>query len=68
MKIFRNWTFKWWEVGMIKIYAALFGVILALYLHDYLIGLIWLWWTLFIVTGLYFIIKLFKKEKITIPE
>lgn len=62
MKIFRTWTFKWWEVSLIKVCLLSLGIILGLYFYDYLIGLMWLWWTLFVITSIYFIPKAFKKE------
>ena len=49
MKIFRTWTFQWWEVGVIKLCLLSLGIILATYFYDYLAGLLWLWWTLFII-------------------
>ncbi len=64
MKIFRTWTFKWWEMGMIKVSLLSLGILLALYFYDYLIGLKWLWWILFVLTVIYFIPKVFKKEAV----
>jgi hypothetical protein len=60
MRIFRTWTFKWWEMGLIKICLLALGIILGLYFYDSLVGLLWLWWSLFIVTWIYFIIKLIR--------
>jgi hypothetical protein len=62
MKIFRNWTFKWWEMGLLKLCLLSLGIILGLYFYDYLVGLIWLWWILFIVIVIYFLPKIFKKD------
>lgn len=62
MNIFRTWTFKWWEVSLLKISLISLGIILGLYFNDYLIGLKWLWWFLFIITSIYFIPKAFKKD------
>ncbi|PIR57739.1 MAG: hypothetical protein COU71_02505 [Parcubacteria group bacterium CG10_big_fil_rev_8_21_14_0_10_38_31] len=62
MKIFRTWTFKWWEVSLIKICLLSLGIILGLYLYTYLIDLMWLWWTLFILTTVYFIVKMIKEN------
>jgi hypothetical protein len=62
MKIFKTWTFKWWEVALLKLCMTAFGILLALYFHSYLIGLMGLWWTVFILTILYFIPKVFRKE------
>ena len=62
MKILRNWTFKWWEVSLIKICLLSLGIILGLYFYGYLIGLLWLWWILFILTAIYFIARLIKEK------
>jgi hypothetical protein len=62
MNIFRTWSLKWWEVGLMKICLVSFGIILGLYFHDYLIKITSLWWVLFVVISVYFIPKVFKKE------
>ena len=62
MKIFKTWTFKWWEVGMIKLCLGSLGIILGLYFYDYLIGSLYLWWVLFAVAAIYFIIKMFTEK------
>jgi hypothetical protein len=51
MKILSDWTFKWWEIGLIKLCLISFGIILALYFENYLAGLLWLWWVIFILTA-----------------
>ena len=63
MQIFKTWTFKWWEIGVLKLCLISFGILLGLFFYDYLIGLMWLWWTLFIVGALYFIVRLFVSKK-----
>lgn len=62
MRIFKTWVFKWWEVGLIKLCLLSLGIILGLYFFDYLIGLLWLWWVIFIVTMIYFLIKIAREE------
>lgn len=62
MKIFKTWTFKWWEVGLIKICLLSLGILLGLYFYNYLAGWLWLWWVLFAVTAVYFIAR-FLREK-----
>ena len=62
MRIFKTWTFRFWEVSLIKLCLISLGIILALYFHDYLVGLLWLWWVIFAVTAAYFIVKLVKEE------
>ncbi|MFZ2049113.1 MAG: hypothetical protein WAV25_02365 [Minisyncoccia bacterium] len=62
MKILRDWTFKWWEVSLIKICLLSLGILLGLYYFDFLVGFMWLWWTLFVVTAIYFVIRFFKES------
>jgi hypothetical protein len=62
MKIFKTWTFKWWEVALLKLSLISFGIILALYFYDYFIDLMWLWWTVFIISTLNFLPSIFTEE------
>jgi hypothetical protein len=62
MKILRTWTFKWWEIGLIKLCLLSLGILLGLYFYDFLVGFIWLWWALFAATAFYFITLFFKKS------
>ena len=61
MKIFRTWTFKWWEIALIKLCLISLGILLGLYFYDYLISLVWLWWGLFVITSIYFIASFIKE-------
>jgi len=61
MKIFKTRTFRWWEVGIIKLCLLSLGIILTIYFYDYLVGLLWLWWTLFVVTTIYFVFRMIKE-------
>ena len=61
MKILRTRIFQWWEIGVIKLCLISLGILLGLYFYDYLIGLLWLWWGLFIVTSVYFIARFVKE-------
>ncbi len=63
MKIFKTWMFKWWEVGLLKLNLLSLGIIFGLYFFDYLIGLLWLWWVFFVVTMIYFIVKLIREKE-----
>ena len=55
MQILKTRSFKWWEVGILKICLISLGILLGLYFFNYLAGLLWLWWVLFAVTAVYFI-------------
>lgn len=60
MKIFGDWTFKWWQVSLLKICVLSMGVLLGLYFGNFLIDYIWFFWGAFIATGVYFIIWILK--------
>ena len=62
MKIFRTWTFTWWEVGLLKVCLISVGILLAIYFRSYLVDLTTLWWTLFVLTTLYFLVKMFRES------
>lgn len=62
MKFFRNWSFHWWEVGLMKLCLISLGIILGVCCRDYLINLLGLWWFLFAVTTVYFLIKWIKEN------
>jgi len=62
MRIFKTWTFKWWEVGLIKICLLSLGILLGLYFFDYLLNFLWLWWILFIATAIYFIVGIINEK------
>ena len=68
MKLFRNWTFTWWEVSLIKLCLLSLGILFALYFYQYLLDLLWLWWTTFLLTLIYFITRLFREEKSALPQ
>ena len=60
MHIFRTWTFKWWEVSLLKISLISLGILVGIYFSMYLAGLMWLWWILFAVPAIYFMGKFFR--------
>jgi len=62
MQIFKTWTCKWWEAGLVKLCLLSLGILLGLYFYDYLVGLLWLWWTLFVVIAIFFIIRFFSEK------
>jgi len=62
MQLLKAWTFKGWEIGVIKICLISFGIILGLYFYDTLIGWMRLWWTFFAVTAVYFIVKWVREK------
>lgn len=61
MKLFRNHTFNWWEVGVVKVCLISLGILLGLYFTKELMPYLQLWWGLFIITALYFIARFVNK-------
>ena len=61
MNIFKSRVFKWWEGSLIKICLISLGILIGVYFYDYLAGLLWLWWTLFVVTAIYFIARFLRE-------
>ena len=61
MRLFRSWTFKWWEVSLIKICLLSLGILFGLYFYQSLLSFLWLWWSLFVVTAIYFIVRFFRE-------
>ena len=62
MRIFKTWTFRWWEIGLIKLCLISLGIILGIYFGKYLLGWLWLWWTLFVIIAIYFIARWIREE------
>ncbi len=62
MRIFRTWTFEWWEVSLLKLCLISLGILLGLYFAPYLLDLLWLWWALFVLIAIYFIVKLITED------
>lgn len=61
MKIFRSWTFEWWEVSLIKLCLISLGILLNTYFHEYLAGLVPLWWGAFLLTAAYFVARFVRE-------
>ncbi|MFA6407187.1 MAG: hypothetical protein WCV80_00585 [Candidatus Paceibacterota bacterium] len=60
MNLFKERTFKWWEIGLIKVCLLSLGALLGIYFYDFFMSLAWLLCTLFIATGFYFIVRFIK--------
>ncbi|MDE2001387.1 MAG: hypothetical protein KGI60_02350 [Patescibacteria group bacterium] len=60
MKLLQSRTFAWWEMGIVKVCLLSLGILLGLYFYPYLVGLIPLWWVLFVATTLYFVPRIFS--------
>jgi hypothetical protein len=62
MEIFKTRTFTWREVALLKAGLISLGILCALYFYDYVIGLMWLWWVVFVVAATYFLARFFRGE------
>ena len=62
MKIFRARTFEWWEVSLLKIGLISFGLLGGVYFHEITVSLTTLWWVLFVVSTLYFLVRLVREK------
>jgi len=62
MKIFKTWVFKWWEISFLKICLISLGIIIGVNFRDNLIDFMRLWWILFIVTLVYFFVRMAKEK------
>ncbi len=47
------------DTGMLKLCLISAGILLGIYFFDSLSGVIWLFWTLFALSWLYIVIKVF---------
>jgi len=48
MKIFKNYTYSWWQIGLLKLALLCFGVAIGAYWHEVFSGYI----TILIVAGI----------------
>jgi hypothetical protein len=62
MQIFKTRSFEWWQMGLIKVCLISLGILLGLYFYDYLLEFLWLWWGLFVIIGIYFIVRFFRGQ------
>lgn len=35
MKIFKDYTFKWWQISLLKLSLALIGIVIGAYWQDF---------------------------------
>ncbi len=62
MKIFKTWTFEWWEVSLIKICLLSLGILAGVYFYEVASSLTTLWWILFVVTTIYFLVRMVREK------
>lgn len=59
MQLFRNYTMAWWQVGLLKFYVMVVGLIVGSYFADYVLPYMKLLLVLFVVLAVYFIYMMF---------
>lgn len=59
MKLFRDYTLSWWQVGLLKAYVFVVGLIIGSYFADAVLSYMTLLLVLFVVLALYFLYMLF---------
>ncbi|MBU1038987.1 hypothetical protein KKC17_02005 [Patescibacteria group bacterium] len=61
MNLFKDSTWRWWELKFIAWGGLMLGLALGTYFGAFLVNWLWLVWLLFAVFWLYVIIAWFKK-------
>lgn len=62
MRFFKTWTFRPWEMSLLKLCLISCGILLGIYFHEFVIELTWFWWTLFAATTAYFMARFFGEQ------
>ena len=59
MKLFRDYVMPWWQVGLLKTYVFVVGLILGSYFAEYVLPYMNLLLIIFVVLAVYFVYLLF---------
>lgn len=62
MKLFRNYTMRWWQVGLLKTYTFVVGIIVGVYFADFFTEWLDILFTIFAVLAVYFTYLMFARE------
>jgi hypothetical protein len=62
MKLFRTYTFTWWQVSLFKIYLFSLGILAGLYLRDFLKEGVSIIIFVAVVLSFYFIYSVFSQK------
>jgi len=65
MKIFKDFTFHWWQLSLLKISILALGILAGSYWHEYFHngGMITLLWAVFILPAVYLSVLTIQKMK-----
>ena len=63
MTIFKDYTFCWWQLSLLKLSILALGILAGSYWHEYFHGgsMITLLWAVFILPAVYLLAVTFKK-------
>jgi len=53
MNLFKDFTMKWWQVGLFKVCLLSFGIIIGIYFTQFFSAIVPLLWILVLVPGVY---------------
>ena len=62
MKLFREYTFKWWQVGLLKVYVVSIGLLLGAYFPETVLRYKNILLAIFVILMVYFLHALLTKE------
>ncbi|MCB9812200.1 hypothetical protein H6778_00925 [Candidatus Nomurabacteria bacterium] len=54
MKLFRDYLMPWWQVGLLKLYVMVVGLIVGSYFAEYILPYMKLLLVLFVLLAIYF--------------
>lgn len=60
MKIFRDYVMTWWQVGLLKAYVFIVGLIIGSYFADLFVQYIKLMLVVAIILAIYFLYRMFS--------
>lgn len=62
MQIFKEYTYKWWEMGIFKLALLSFGIAIGAYWHEAFLPYVGMFVALGLVLGVYIALVSFSKK------
>lgn len=59
MKLFRNYSMSWWQVGLLKLYVMVVGLMVGSYFAEYILPYMSLLLVIFVLLAIYFSYQMF---------
>jgi len=63
MSIFKSYTFKWWEIAVLKVAVLLAGALIGAYWSDFFLSNALIFFIIIIMAVLYSVYAAFSQEK-----